>query len=280
MKPADPWLAYTMGMPHMLGFIGCGNMAQAIAQGAIRKGVVPADQIIASNPSAPKREVFAAWGCDTTPDNNAVIRSAKQVVLAVKPQVFPSVAPLLAPDLTDDHVLVSVMAGLSGERIAEMVGRPCRVVRAMPNTPMLVGRGVTGVARCDNARPGDEQFAMDLFAAGGLAVPVTEGQINAVAAVSGSGPAYIFLLAEAMQYAADELGLGEHAQAMVTQTLLGSAELLADSEDDAPTLRRKVTSPKGTTEAAIQTFEHAGFADIVLQAMRANVARSEALAAH
>jgi pyrroline-5-carboxylate reductase len=268
-----------MVMPHTLGFIGCGNMAQAIAQGAVRKGVVPADRIIASNPSATKRELFAGWGCDTTPDNTAVVRSARQVVLAVKPQVFPGVAPALADDLTDDHVLISVMAGLSGERIAGLIGRPCRVVRAMPNTPLLVGRGVTGVARCANARPGDERFAMDLFAAGGLAVPVTEDRINAVAAVSGSGPAYIFLLAEAMQHAAAELGLADHAEAMVTQTLLGSAELLAESDDDAPTLRRKVTSPKGTTEAAIQTFEQAGLADLVLRAMRANVARSEALAA-
>ena len=142
-------------MSHTLGFIGCGNMAQAIAQGAIRQRVVPANKIIASNPSAPKRELFASWGCDTTDDNKAVVRSAQQVVLAVKPQVFPSVAPSLADDLTDEHILISVMAGLSGARIAEMVGCPCRVIRAMPNTPLLVGRGVTGVARCDNARPGE-----------------------------------------------------------------------------------------------------------------------------
>jgi len=266
-------------MAHTLGFIGCGNMAQAIAQGAIRQGVVPANQIIASNPSAPKRDLFESWGCDTTDDNTAVVRSAKQVVLAVKPQVFPSVAPTLADDLTDDHVLISVMAGLSGERIAELIGRDCRVVRAMPNTPLLAGRGVTGVARCDNAKPGDEALAIKLFEAAGLAVRVNEDQINAVAAVSGSGPAYIFYLAEAMQRGAELLGLGEHAEDIVTQTLLGSAELLADSDDDAPALRRKVTSPKGTTEAAINVMEQAKLADTVVAAMNANVARSEALAA-
>ncbi|XAL99367.1 pyrroline-5-carboxylate reductase [Phycisphaeraceae bacterium D3-23] len=266
-------------MAHTLGFIGCGNMAQAIAHAAIRQGVVPASEIIASNPSAPKRELFASWGCDTTDDNTAVVRSAKQVVLGVKPQVFPSVAPTLRDDLTDEHVLISVMAGLSGARIAELVGRPCRVVRAMPNTPLLVGRGATGVARCDNAQPGDEALAMRLFEAGGLAIRVEENQINAVAAVSGSGPAYIFLLAEAMQQAAEELGLAEHAESLVTQTLLGAAKLLADSEDDAPTLRRKVTSPKGTTEAAIRVMQEAGLGATVVQAIKANVARSEALAA-
>lgn len=265
-------------MPHTLGFIGCGNMAQAIALGAIRQGVVPPEQIIASNPSAPKRELFASWGCAATDDNAAVVRSANQVVLAVKPQVFPAVAPALADDLTDEHVLISVMAGLSGDRIASLIGRPCRVVRAMPNTPLLVGRGVTGVARCGNARVGDEALAMRLFAAAGLAIPVSESQINAVAAVSGSGPAYLYLFAEAMQRGAEALGLGEHAEAMVAQTLLGAAELLASGEDDAPALRRKVTSPKGTTEAAIRAFEQAGLAETVLQAMQANVARSEALA--
>lgn len=272
-------MAYTMAMSYTLGFIGCGNMAQAIAHAAIRQGVVPAGQIIASNPSAPKRELFASWGCDTTDENSAVIRGAKQVVLGVKPQVFPAIAPTLKHDLTDEHVLISVMAGLSGERIAGLIARPCRVVRAMPNTPLLVGRGVTGVARCENAEPGDETLAMKLFAAGGLAVPVREDQINAIAAVSGSGPAYIFLLAEAMQRGAAELGLGEHAEALVTQTLLGAAELLADSDDDAPTLRRKVTSPKGTTEAAIKVMEAAGLPDTIIEAMKANVVRSEELAA-
>ena len=267
-----------MAMAHTLGFIGCGNMAQAIAQGAIRQGIVPANQIIASNPSAPKRELFASWGCDTTDDNLAVVRSAEQVVLAVKPQVFPAVAPTLADVITDDHVLISVMAGLSGARIAELVGRPCRVVRAMPNTPLLVGQGVTGIARCDNAQPGDEDLAIKLFEAAGLAVKVEENQINAIAAVSGSGPAYIFYLAEAMQRGAEQLGLGEHAEQIVTQTLLGSAELLADSADDAPTLRRKVTSPKGTTEAAINVMDTANLADTIVAAMKANVARSEALA--
>ncbi|MFI4859187.1 MAG: pyrroline-5-carboxylate reductase [Phycisphaerales bacterium JB063] len=266
-------------MAHTLGFIGCGNMAQAIAHAAIRQGVVPAQDIIASNPSAPKRELFASWGCDTTDDNTQVIRSAKQIVLGVKPQVFPDVAPTLRNDLTDEHVLISVMAGLSGARIAELVGRPCRVVRAMPNTPLRVGRGATGVARCDNARPGDEALAMKLFEAGGLAIAIGEEQINAVAAVSGSGPAYVFLLAEAMQQAAVELGLADHAEALVTQTLLGSAELLTDSDDDAPTLRRKVTSPKGTTEAAIRVMQDAGLSATVVQALKANVARSEQLAA-
>ena len=206
------------------------------------------------------------------------MRSAKQVVLAVKPQVFPAVAPSLADVVTDDHVLISVMAGLSGARIAELIGRGCRVVRAMPNTPLLVGRGVTGVARCDNAQPGDDGLAIKLFEAAGLAVRVDEAQINAIAAVSGSGPAYLFYLAEAMQRGADLLGLGDHAEQVVTQTLLGSAELLAQSDDDARTLRRKVTSPKGTTEAAINVMEQAGLADTVVAALKANVARSEALA--
>ena len=264
-------------MNDRLGFIGCGNMAQAIARAAIDQGVVEAKDIIASNPSAPKRELFASWGCQTTDDNTRVIAQAQQIIIGVKPQKFPEIAPQIAEHLSDDQVLISVMAGLTSGRINELVDRPCRVVRAMPNTPLFVGQGMTGVARCEGARLGDEDLALELFRAGGKAIAVEESLIDAVAAVSGSGPAYLFYLAQAMEQAAEQLGLAEHAEAMVAQTLLGASKLLADSDDSAAQLRQKVTSPGGTTQAAIGVMDQAGMLDTIINALHANVARSQEL---
>ena len=122
-------------MQHRLGFIGCGNMAQAIAGGAIKRGVIDAKDVIASDPSDQNRGVFADWGCATATENQAVAAEAEQVLLAVKPQIYPRVAPDLAAYPSDEQVLISIMAGLSSSKIAELIGSPRRVVRVMPNTP-------------------------------------------------------------------------------------------------------------------------------------------------
>ena len=265
-------------MHYRLGFIGCGNMAQAIAGGAIKQGVIAAADVIASDPSSDNRAVFEDWGCKTSPINTDVATQAGQVVLAVKPQVFPNVAPDLA-GTTDEQVLITIMAGLSSKKIAELIGRPCRVVRVMPNTPALVGEGVAGVALGPGTHPGDDDLTNLLFAAVGQVVSLDESMIDAISAVSGSGPAYLFYLAEAMEQAAGELGLGDDARQVVAQTLYGASKLLLESGKDPRELRRKVTSPGGTTLAASTHMDSQGVQSAIIDAMYAAIARAKELGA-
>lgn len=244
-------------------------MAQAIAGGAIQRGVIDAKNIIASAPSDTNREVFAKWGCATTPDNKAVAAQAQQIMLAVKPQKFPLVAPDLADTLTDDQVLISIMAGVSSARIAELLGKPCRVVRVMPNTPSLVGAGMSGVALGEGAQEGDDALSKQLFAAVGEIVELTEPMINAINAVSGSGPGYLFFFAEAMEKAAIELGLGDNARRIVAQTFFGVGKLMLETGEDPAELRRKVSSPGGTTQAACESLDADQVKQAIAKAMQA-----------
>lgn len=263
-------------MQYKLGFIGCGNMAQAIAGGAIEKGVVQAQDVIASDPSEDNREVFENWGCAAVEDNTQVASQAQQVLLAVKPQVFPQVAPQLS-DGPEGQVLISIMAGLSSEKISALIGSPCRVVRVMPNTPAMVGEGMAGIALGLGAGQGDDALAKQLFAAVGKVVELDEPMIDAINAISGSGPAYLFYLAEAMEQAAKELGLGEHARQIVAQTLMGSGKLLMESGEDPAELRRKVTSPGGTTLAASTHLDSKQVHTAFVQAINAAFVRAKEL---
>ncbi|MGB0767644.1 MAG: pyrroline-5-carboxylate reductase [Phycisphaeraceae bacterium] len=263
-------------MTYRLGFIGCGNMAQAIASGAIKGGVLAPGEIIASDPSEANRSVFDEWGCRAVEDNAEVAAQAEQVLLAVKPQVFPQVAPQLA-GLPDDRVLISIMAGLSSAKIASLIGATCRVVRVMPNTPAMVGAGMAGIALGEGAQPGDDALAQQLFAAVGEVVALDEPMIDAINAISGSGPAYLFYLAEAMEAAAKDLGLGDAARRIVAQTLVGSGKLLAESGEDPAELRRKVTSPGGTTLAASNHLDAKQVHTSIIQAIHAAFARAKEL---
>jgi len=230
-------------------------MAEAIARGAARTGVIPAEQMIAADPSGERLAVFDSFGVSSAADNAALITAADTVVLAIKPQMLPALGEpgqgVWSAIDPQRHTVISIMAGISSAKICEAIGKPVRVVRVMPNTPLMVGRGMAGVALGEHAQPGDDELAMRLFGACGEAVRVSESDLDAVTAVSGSGPAYVFYLAEAMRAAAEELGLSAHARQLVNQTILGSAELLSQSEDPPAELRRKVTSPGGTTAAAI-----------------------------
>ncbi|MEM9913587.1 MAG: pyrroline-5-carboxylate reductase [Planctomycetota bacterium] len=268
-------------MRYPLGFIGAGNMAEAIARGAARTGVIPAEQMIAADPSAERLSVFESFGVVSATDNAGLIAAADTVVLAIKPQMLaalgePGQGAWSAID-PERHTIISIMAGISSAKICAAIGQPVRVIRVMPNTPLMVGRGMAGVALGENARPGDDELAMRLFGACGEAVRVSESELDAVTAISGSGPAYLFYLAEAMQAAANELGLSEHARLLVNQTLLGSAELLIQSDDppESPAdLRRKVTSPGGTTAAAIAHLDEHQVQQTIVDALRAARDRS------
>lgn len=251
-------------------------MAQAIVKGALAGGVLDAKDIIASDPSEENRGVFSQWGCAVVEDNQAVATQAEQVLLAVKPQVFPVVAPELAGG-AEGQVLISIMAGLSSEKIGSLIGSPCRIVRVMPNTPALVGEGMAGIALGADAQAGDDELAKQLFPAVGRVVELEEPMIDSINAISGSGPAYLFYLAEAMEQAARGLGLGEHARQVVAQTLMGSGKLLAESGEDPAELRRKVTSPGGTTLAASTHLDEKQVQQSIIEAIQAAYDRAKEL---
>lgn len=268
-------------MVYELGFLGAGNMAEAIAKAAIDKRVLPAASMIASDPSDARREVFARLGVHVVPTNAEAIRSSKQVLLAVKPQVMPRAAADLATHAAAEQVLISIMAGVTTAKLADAIaaagGRAARIVRVMPNTPLMVGHGMAGISLGKGAHPGDEALTLKLFSAGGDAIMVDEAQLDAITAVSGSGPAYVFYLAEAMERAAKELGLADKAPRLVRQTILGAAHLLAASGEPPAELRRKVTSPGGTTEAATKHMDGNKTIDVIVNAMKAAEKRSKEL---
>lgn len=266
-----------MSQHYALGFVGAGNMAEAIARGAIEKGVLKPGEMIASDPSAARKDLFKSLGIYVVNSNAEVIAKSTQLMLAIKPQVLPQLAQELATHGRDDQVLISIMAGIGTEKLCEVIGKPVRAVRVMPNTPMMVGLGMSGLAVGEHAEPGDEALALKLFGAAGKVVRVEEKLIDAVTAVSGSGPAYVYYLAEAMEKAAGELGLGDHARLFVSQTLLGAARMLSESPDTAAELRRKVTSPGGTTAAAIGHMEAHKLIDTIADAVKAAEARGREL---
>lgn len=266
-------------MRYELGVIGAGNMAEAIVRAAVQRGMLAPGAILAADPSPQRRAVMAELGVEATDDNARVLAGARQVMLAIKPQALGAIAPQLAEHLRPEQVVISIMAGIGTAKLAQAIGRPSRVIRVMPNTPLMSGLGMTGIAPGPDAQAGDADLALRLFGAAGEAIKVREQLMDAVTAVSGSGPAYVFYLAEAMQQAAADLGLGEHARLLVTQTLRGAAELLAQSDEPAGELRRRVTSPGGTTEAAIRTLEAAGVKRAVVEAIKAAEARGRELGA-
>lgn len=257
---------YTPGMTHRLGIIGGGNMGAAIVRGGIAAKVVVASQVIVAEIDPRKREQLKSLGCDVTDDPRAAA-TAEQFILAVKPQIFPDVVQTIVP-LRESKVVISIMAGLHTSKIRQAVGSNARMIRAMPNMPCQIGEGMTAVALGDGASPGDESLAMSLFKAVGKVVLLDESLMHAVTAVSGSGPAYIFALAEAMEEAGLATGLNlDVSRMLVTRTILGAARLLAEGHQTAAALRQSVTSPGGTTAAAIDVFQQRGFGQIIVDAL-------------
>jgi pyrroline-5-carboxylate reductase len=261
--------------------IGFGNMGAAVVSGALRSGVIAADDTVVIEQHPERRAAAAMMGCEVSEDP-AAAGGARHVLLAVKPQSFPEVARRLAP-APDRSVFISVMAGIAGSKILAALGppgSPHAVVRAMPNSPCRIGLGMTAIAPSAGCRPGDEAFACRLFEAVGRTAIVEEDLLDAVTAVSGSGPAYLFMLAEAWERAAVDLGFDpDTARLLVTQTILGSSRLLAEPEVDPRALREAVTSKGGTTAAAIAVLERRGFADILHEAIRAAETRGRELGA-
>lgn len=255
-------------MSHKLGVIGGGNMGQAIIRGAVAAGVFRANEIIVAEVDESRREQMAALGCAVT-ERAAGASDAPHIMLAVKPQSFASVADEM-PALPAGTIVISIMAGLSSGAIRAGLGGACRVVRVMPNTPCQIGAGMSAIALGAGAQAGDDALARKLFEPIGKVVTVDESLMYAVTAVSGSGPAYVFLLAEAMEQAATELGIPpEEARTLVMQTILGAARLMDESDQLPRQLREAVTSPGGTTAAALKVMNEGGLPEIVADAITA-----------
>jgi pyrroline-5-carboxylate reductase len=267
-----------------IAFVGAGNMAASLI-GGLRAQGIPAERIRASDPGAEQRARIAAeHGIDLFADNAEAIAGADVVVLAVKPQVMKTVCQALAPSLTGNQLIVSIAAGIDCAALERWLGTAPdaipAIVRCMPNTPALLRQGVSGLYANARVSAAQRQQAEQLLSAVGLALWLEEEKlIDAVTAVSGSGPAYFFLLIEAMTAAGEKLGLPRETAAQLTlQTALGAARMASESGVDATELRRRVTSPNGTTEAAIKTFQAGGFEALVQQAMDAATRRSAEMA--
>jgi len=263
-----------------ISFIGGGNMAQALISGLVSCGI-KSSLITVADPNGEAREQLAAKGLNTvdpTVDAKAAVIDADIVVLAVKPQVMKAVVSAFA-DVLDNQLVISVAAGLSTELLSDMLGGYSNIVRAMPNTPAMIQMGATGLYGTDNITAEQKKLATAVMEVSGLVLWVeSEEQMHAVTAVSGSAPAYMFYFLESMVDSAVALGLDkEQASALAMQTMIGAAKMAMESDDAPAELRRKVTSPNGTTQAAVESMQANEIGRQISEAMQACYDRSQAL---
>ncbi|MDB4021789.1 pyrroline-5-carboxylate reductase [Litorivicinus sp.] len=256
-------------MNNHIGFIGGGNMAQAIIAGLLnnsREGI----KISAADPSSTCREALIKKGVSAYAENDPVMANADLIVLAVKPQVLTALLATLRPLVRPKHVFVSIAAGTSLATLRHGLGdTPQPIVRVMPNTPALIGLGMAVMVSDRPMENSIQTEVTELFEACGRTLWISsEETIDAVTAVSGSGPAYFFLMIESMVATAIKLGLSvEDARLLVAQTAKGAAAMVEESDVGPDVLRQRVTSPGGTTEAALEIFESAGFAGLIDRAL-------------
>ena len=264
-----------------LVFIGGGNMGRSLIGGLVARGIDPA-RIAAVDPTAAVREgLINDFGIRAFATASAAMPDAALVLLAVKPQIMRTVCQTLAAELPDSAVAVSIAAGITTAQLDGWLGCERAIVRAMPNTPALLGAGATGLYANTRVSAKQRLLASVVLDAVGISVWLEdEAHMDVVTAVSGSGPAYFFLLVEAMQAAAVELGLPEAAaRALAAQTCLGAGRMLVESDEDAATLRQRVTSPGGTTQAALDSLVGEEFEIIVARAVASAARRGAELSA-
>ena len=264
---------------YTIGFIGAGNMAEAMIRGLVRGGHVPAARITASGPRRERLDkLVASYGIAITLDNREVARSAGLVVLSVKPQILDKVLREIGDQLAPGALVVSIAAGVDTEAIESAIADGVRVVRAMPNTPALVGAGATAIAAGKHASEADLATAKALFDAVGITVVLDESHLDAVTGLSGSGPAYIFLILEALSDAGVKVGLSRRsAQLLAAQTVLGSAKMLIETDEHVGRLKDMVTSPGGTAIAGLHTLEEGGLRTTLINAVETATKRAREL---
>ena len=259
-----------------IGFIGAGQMATALGQGFVRAGLIAAEDLVAADPSAEARKRFAeTTGGRTTEDNPEVAAGADVLLLAVKPQQMAGVLAGLRGKVTERHLVISIAAGIRLEVLAAGLGEEVRLVRVMPNTPCLVGKGASGYCTGPTATADDARLVEQLLGAVGIAHCVEEKLMDAVTGLSGSGPAFVYVMIEALSDGGVRMGLPRvAATALAAQTVLGAAQMVLATGDHPGVLKDRVTSPGGTTIAGIKALESAGLRAALIDAVEAAARRS------
>lgn len=261
-----------------ISFIGAGNMAEAMIRGLLRGKVFAPEEVTASGPREERmRELREKFSIRTTADNREAAK-ARIVVLSVKPQILSKVLDEIASSIDAEALVISIAAGVPVAAIQSRLPAGTRVVRAMPNTPALVDAGATAIAGGEHARASDLDDAKRIFDSIGITVILDEYLLDAVTGLSGSGPAYVFLILEALSDAGVKVGLSRRtAQLLAAQTVLGSAKLLLETNEHPGRLKDMVTSPGGTAITGLHTLEHGGVRTTLMNAVEAATRRSREL---
>ncbi len=270
-----------MALGKTIAFLGAGNMAEALVKGLLRANVAePREIVCADRRDERGPELTQRYGVHFTASNVDAVQRADIVVLSVKPQIMNKVLEEVAPALNDRKLVISIAAGVPIAAIERKVGHGVRIIRTMPNTPALVGAGATALVAGEHATADDLRQARALFDAIGKSVVVDEPLLDAVTGLSGSGPAYIFLVIEALSDAGVKVGLPRTtAQELAAQTVLGSAKLLIETGEHPGRLKDQVTSPGGTAIAGLHTLEAGGLRTTLMNAVEAATKRSRELGA-
>jgi pyrroline-5-carboxylate reductase len=262
-----------------VGFVGAGNMGEALIKGLVAANLVPADAIHASDVRhAHLRTLEERYGVQCTDDNAELVSRVDVVILAVKPQIMASLVGQISAAITAQKLLISIAAGVPTAAIRAALGKDARLIRVMPNTPALVLEGVTAIAKGQGLEPGDLDTASELFSAVGRVVVVEEALMDAVTGLSGSGPAYVAIVIESLADGGVKMGLDRvTAMTLATQTVLGTARLLAETGHHPGALKDMVSSPGGTTIAGIAALEEGGVRNTFIKAVERATLRSREL---
>ena len=262
-----------------IGFLGAGNMAEALIRGLLKTGLVPPEAIFASDVRLDRlEELGKLYGIHTLSDNALLVKRTDVVILAVKPQVIRAVAEEVRSAIRRDTLVISIAAGVSGDTLRRHLPEWVRLIRTMPNTPALVLEGATAIARAAGLESGDLDLAQEIFSAVGKVVVLDEALLDAVTGLSASGPAYVALVVEALADGGVKAGLDRQtAMTLATQTVLGAARLLLETGKHPAELKDMVSSPGGTTIAGIQALEDGGLRSALINAVERATLRSKEL---
>ena len=262
-----------------VGFIGSGNMGEALIKGLTAANVVPGEMIWASDVRGDRlKEIAGTYGIKLAPDNLHLVREADVVIMAVKPQIMAPVLREIASVFSRRKLMISLAAGVSTESIRASLGKDGRLIRVMPNTPALVLEGVTAIAKAEGLEPEDMDVAGEIFSAVGRVVVLDESLMDAVTGLSGSGPAYVALVIESLADGGVKMGLDRiTAMTLATQTVLGAAKLLLETRLHPGALKDMVSSPGGTSIAGVAALEEGGIRTTFIKAVERATQRSKEL---
>lgn len=262
----------------MVGFLGGGRMAQAMARGIISSGLLQPAQIWASDPNPPNHKLIQSLGVTTTSKNEEVVKNTQVIIIAVKPNVVKSLLKEVSPFITKDKLIVSIAAGVRISTIEELLPPESRVIRVMPNTPALVQAGASVLASGSAVLKGDNDLVAELLSGIGISEEGSEANLDAVTGVSGSGPAYAFAAIEALSDGGVKMGLPRALSTkLAAQTLLGAAKMVLETGKHPGQLKDEVCSPGGTTIHAMHALEKAGFRAALIDAVEAAAKHSQFL---